>query len=130
MLNPRSDRYHRNTCRVCILANIEYCFKSVFLSSVDVSSLFVAVIEGTLIQINNISKQPPEMFYKKGVLKNFVKFTENTCTRVSFLTKLEACDFIKKETLARKTPFSQNTTGHLFVNVTFIVIVNENHISC
>ena len=23
-------------------------------------------------------------FFKKGVLKNFIKFTENTCARVSF----------------------------------------------
>ena len=39
---------------------------------------------------------------KKGVLRNFAKFTGNTCARVSFLIKLlaEACNFIKKETLA------------------------------
>ena len=32
----------------------------------------------------------PEFFYKKGVLKNFAKFTENTCATVSFLIKLLA----------------------------------------
>ena len=34
-------------------------------------------------------KQPPEVFCKKGVLKNFAKFTgKSTCARVSFLIKL------------------------------------------
>ena len=46
------------------------------------------------------------MFCKKGVLRNFTNFQENTCARVSSLTKLqvwvwpEACNFIKKNTLA------------------------------
>ena len=41
--------------------------------------------------------------YKKGVLRNFAKFTGNTCARVSFWIKLQApgCSFIKKETLAQ-----------------------------
>ena len=35
---------------------------------------------------------------RKGVLKNFAKFTGNTCARISFLIKLpsSACNFIKK----------------------------------
>ena len=37
-------------------------------------------------------KQPPELFYKKGVLRNFAKFTGK---------HLEACKFIKKETPAQ-----------------------------
>ena len=37
---------------------------------------------------------------RKRVLRNFTKFTGNTCARVSFLLKLQACNFIKKETLA------------------------------
>ena len=32
----------------------------------------------------------PEVFCKKGVLKNFTKFKENTCARVSFFIKLQA----------------------------------------
>ena len=45
---------------------------------------------------------------------------KNSCTRVSFLIKLQACNFIKKETLAHvfsyefyehlRTPFLQNTS--------------------
>ena len=40
-----------------------------------------------------LQKQWPEEFYEKGVLKNFAKFTEKT--------ESEACNFIKKETLAQ-----------------------------
>ena len=45
----------------------------------------------------------PEVFFKKGILKNFAKFTGNTCSRVFFLIKLHkvACNFIKKETLVQ-----------------------------
>ena len=42
----------------------------------------------------------PEVFCKKGVLKSFAKFTENTCARVSFIIK-----FIKKEALAQVFSF-------------------------
>ena len=31
---------------------------------------------------------------RKGVLKNFANFTGNTCARLSFLIKLQACNFI------------------------------------
>ena len=40
----------------------------------------------------------PEVFCKKGFLRNS---QENTCDRVSFLIKLQACNFIKKGTLAQ-----------------------------
>ena len=36
---------------------------------------------------------------KNRVIRNFTKFTENICTRVSFFAK--ACNFIKKDTLAQ-----------------------------
>ena len=36
-----------------------------------------------------LQKQPPEMVYKKGVLKNSGNSQENTCSRVSFLIKLK-----------------------------------------
>ena len=38
----------------------------------------------------SLQKQPPEVFYKKGFLTNFAKFTGNTCAKVSFLIKLHA----------------------------------------
>ena len=43
-------------------------------------------------------KQPPEVFYKKGVLKNLQNLQENICAGVSFLIKFPACNFIKIET--------------------------------
>ena len=45
----------------------------------------------------------PEVFCKKGVLRNFVKFTGNTCAKVYFWIKLqvETCNFTKNETLTQ-----------------------------
>ena len=53
----------------------------------------------------NYAKQPPEVFYEKGVLTNFTKFTgKHLCQSLffnssMFLIKLHV--FIKKETLAQ-----------------------------
>ena len=41
----------------------------------------------------------PEVFCKKGVLRNFAKFTGKHLCQSLFL--IEACNFIKKETLAQ-----------------------------
>ena len=38
---------------------------------------------------------------EKYVLRNFTKFTGKHCTRASFLIKLQACNFMKKEALAQ-----------------------------
>ena len=35
-------------------------------------------------------KQPLEVFFKKGVLRNFANSQKSTCARVSFLIKLQA----------------------------------------
>ena len=35
-------------------------------------------------------KQPPVVFYKKGVLKDFAKFTRKHLSKIFFLTKLQA----------------------------------------
>ena len=39
-----------------------------------------------------IQKQPPEVFYKKGVLKISQNSEENICARVSFLIKWHVSD--------------------------------------
>ena len=49
---------------------------------------------------NFVLKQPPEMFYKKCVLKNFAKFTWNHQYQSLFFNKV-ACNFITTETLAQ-----------------------------
>ena len=66
---------------------------------------------------------------KKGVLRNFLKFTEKHLCQSLFFNKVagSACNFIKKETLAQlfpvnftkflRTPFSQNTYGRLLLYV-------------
>ena len=41
------------------------------------------------------------MFCKEVVLKNLAKSQEDTCVRVSFLIKLQACNFIKEETVSQ-----------------------------
>ena len=51
--------------------------------------------------VNCIRSSRPEVFCKKCVLKNFAKFTVKHLSGVCFLIKLQACNFIKKETLAQ-----------------------------
>ena len=67
------------------------------------------------------------VLYKKVFLKISINSQENTCARVSFLIKLLACNFIKKETLAQvsscdlskflRTAFLQNTSGWLLLAI-------------
>ena len=46
-----------------------------------------------------MQKQLPEVFCKKGVLRNFAKFTGKHLCQSLFFNK--ACNFIKEETLAQ-----------------------------
>ena len=48
----------------------------------------------------------PEVFCKKGVLRNFTKFTGKHLCQSLFFNKVagQACNFIKKETLAQVFP--------------------------
>ena len=53
-----------------------------------------------------IQKQSSEVFCKKGVLRNFAKFTEKHLCQVLFFTKVaglgpRACNSFNKETLAQ-----------------------------
>ena len=53
------------------------------------------------ISRQNYQKQPPEVFYKKGILKNFAKFTEKDLRQSLFFNKVAGYSFIKKETIAQ-----------------------------
>ena len=66
---------------------------------------------------------------KKGILRNFAKFTGNTCARVSFFNKvagLGPATLLKKRSWHRcfpvnfakllRTPFLQNTSGLLLLH--------------
>ena len=53
-----------------------------------------------LFNVTKYRNSRPKIFCKKGVLKNFAKFTGK------HLCQAEACNFIKKETLAQGIFFS------------------------
>ena len=59
----------------------------------------------------------PQVSVKKVLLKISQNSQENTCVRVSFLMKLQACNFIKKETLAQmfSCEFREITKNTLFI---------------
>ena len=71
---------------------------------------------------------------KKVFLKISQNSYENTCARLSFLIQKDACNFIKKETLAQvfscefceilRTPFLQNTSGryNIFFQLKFLTL--------
>ena len=68
----------------------------------------------------NVQKQPPEVFYKKGVLRNFVKFTGKHLCQSLFLKKLpaEICQFC--EISNKKKKLYATTSGcveEFFINM-------------
>ena len=73
-------------------------------------------------------KQPPEVFYKKGVLRNFAKFTGKYLCQSLFFNKvagLRSLTLIKNKLWCRcfpvnfakllRTPFLQNASGRLLL---------------
>ena len=74
---------------------------------------------------------------KKGVLRNFAKFTWKHLCQSLFFNKVAggACNFIKKETLAQvfsgefceisKNNFSQNKSGRLLLHITFVQMFGQ-----
>ena len=65
---------------------------------------------------------------EEAAVVTFLKISqENICTIVSFSLKLQACNFIKKETPVQvftvhftklsRTPFIQNTSGRLLLDL-------------
>ena len=78
---------------------------------------------------NNQQKQPPEVFCKKSVLRNFAKFTGKYLCQSLFFNKvagLMPTTLLKKRLWPRcfpanftkllRKPFSQNTSGRLLLN--------------
>ena len=74
----------------------------------------------------------PEVFFEKGVLRNFAKFKGKDLCRSLFLDKvagLRPATLLKKETLAQvfscefvkflRIPFSQNAPGRLLLHLVF-----------
>ena len=75
-------------------------------------------------------KQPPEVFYKKSVLRYFAKFTAKHLCQSLFFNKVcrpQPCNFIEKETLAQVfsckfCEISKNTffTEHLWTTASYV----------
>ena len=65
-------------------------------------SLTIVLLETLEWLQKRFQKQPPEVFYKKGALKNLSKFTRKHLYQSLFFNKVaETCNFIKKEALAQ-----------------------------
>ena len=68
----------------------------------SVSKKHFALVQCILVQCDVFTEQKLQSFekskvYRIGVPRNVEKFTKNSCVRVSFLTKLQASNFVKKE---------------------------------
>ena len=79
---------------------------------------------------------PPQVFYKKGVLRYFTKFTGKYLCQSLFFNEVEACNFIKKETLAQVFSCglcenSKNTffTEHLWTTVLDFMLSKDQSLS-
>ena len=74
-----------------------------------------------------LQKQPQEVFYKKGALRNFVKFTGNYLCQSLFFKKVKETLFIRlwhrcflvNFTKFPRTPYLQNTSCGCFWNCQF-----------
>ena len=83
-------------------------------------SIYVQVIVYlSLYDLHKCRSSRPEVFCKKGVLRNFTKFTGKHLCQSLFFNKVagQACNFIKKETLAQAfscefCEISKNTFFH------------------
>ena len=60
------------------------------------SQLLVTIAYHSYYSISAIQKQPPDVFYKKNVLKNFVKFTGKHMYWDLFFDKVACCSIIEK----------------------------------
>ena len=85
-------------------------------------------------EVDDIQKQQPKVLNKKAVLKNFAKFTgKHPCQKLFFnnIAGLRPATFLKKILWHRcfpvnfakfsRTPFSQNTSGRLLLDITRIL---------
>ena len=90
--------------------------------NINISNFHLSLVCEEKMLISRSSR--PKVFCKKGILRNFAKFTENTYARVSFLMKLQAgLQLYQKRDWHRCFPvhfakfpdlFLQNTSGGCF----------------
>ena len=107
-----------------------------------VVGLLICYAEFLFLKLINKEKLSPEVFRKKGVLKNFAKFTEKHLRQSLFFIKvacLRPATLLKKETLSQvfscefcetsKDTFSYRTPPVAASNKTFFLICTNNHVS-
>ena len=104
---------------------------------------FLRTIMVIITTTNIIQKQPPQVFCKKGVLRNFAKFTGKHLCQSLFFNKvpsLRAATLLKKRlwywcfpknfTKFQRTPFLQNTSGRLVLIIVIITKISRIFNSC
>ena len=77
------------------------CFRN-FPSPIHISNIFFKLLR----KIPQEQKQPPEVFYKKGVLENFANFTGKNLFKPIFdkVAGLKTCEYIEKRLQYRSFP--------------------------
>ena len=79
----------------------------VFFIDTNISIISSTQIACDVMCVQYVQKQPPEVFFKKGVLKNFANFTgKHLCWSLFFnkVADLRVCNFIKKRLQQRYVP--------------------------
>ena len=89
-----------------------YFFKMFSLLLIFIIDTIISVISSTqfacdVMCVQYVQKQPPEVFFKKSVLKNFANFTGKHLCRSLFFNKvadLRVCNFARKRLQHRYVP--------------------------
>ena len=91
-----SYRKSRNLSKKNVL--ISFVFQKTYqcLYQVTVSGYWFDSLLDPPPKTYHIQKQPPELFYKKAVLKSFAIFTGKHLCWILLLIKLQACNSVKK----------------------------------
>ena len=107
-------------------------YQAVVCSYLEVQFLYLPV---TKTRLRNNRSSYLTCSIKKVFLEISQNSQENTCARVSFLNKVEACNFIKKETLAQVLScefcqISKNTflTEHLCTTASVISFFSKMYL--
>ena len=83
-----------------VIAGLKEKFYTLILKFVNITFCFMT-------EPQTMQKQPPELFCKKGVLRNFAKFTgKHLCQKLFFNKVVFSCEFceISKNTFLYRTP--------------------------
>ena len=93
---------------------IEGTFKNYSFKTIMLVNLRESIIRKLLTSRSS----PPGVFCKKVLLEISQNLQENTCARISFLIKLQACEFceIFKNTFFYRTPLVA-VSGHLLCQI-------------